>query len=96
MSTTRTDLACTNCPKTFVAELDLSIDGDHVIVCPYCSHKHFRQVKGGQVTGIRWSSDREHDAVYCVVWKSGELGIKTSVVSSYIREAWLNRSDIQL
>lgn len=93
----RTDFACTNCPKMFIAELDMAIDGDHIIVCPFCSHKHFRQIKEGVVTDARWvQKNRQSDAVYATVWKTGELAIKTSTASSYIREAWLNRSDLGL
>ena len=49
----RTDMHCHECNLNFVARLDLSIDGNHTIVCPNpnCGHLHYRYVDKGVVTG---------------------------------------------
>lgn len=91
MSRVRTDLNCTECSKTFVAQLDMGIDGNHIIECPYCGHEHCRVIKNGKVTGDRWSSrdqrvkvERKH------VWKADSLPMSTSTAGEFIRARWLN------
>ena len=44
-SIVRSDLHCHDCGKSFVAKLDLRVDGNHVIVCPHCGHYNGRQVR---------------------------------------------------
>lgn len=88
----RTDMNCTECSKNFVAQLDMSLDGNHVIECPYCGHEHCRVVTGGKVTGDRWESRRQRvDVDKRCVWKSDSQPIMTSTASAFIREAWLGR-----
>ena len=93
----RTDMDCTNCHKKFVAKLDLAVTGNHIIECPYCRHEHCRVIEGGKVTEQRWSSRHQRiDVDKTSVWKADSLPISTSVVSTFIREAWLSRLDVQL
>lgn len=94
----RTTIHCHDCSKNFVAELEGSIDGEHKIECPHCGHRHYRQIKGGQVTENRWgtgdSTTRAERAIEArSVWKDTVLEAKTSTVAWHIRERWLNRSD---
>ena len=56
----RTDLHCHQCSKSFVAQLDFSVDGNHIIECPYCLHEHCRTIKDGIVTGDRWDSQVQY------------------------------------
>ena len=88
---TRTDMYCTECSKSFIAELDYAIDGNHVVECPYCSHEHCRVIKGGKVTGDRWESRMQRvDVDTRRVWKHNVLQMKTSTACSFIREKWIN------
>lgn len=95
----RTDMNCTNCNKAFVAELDFSISGNHVVECPYCGHEHCRVIKDGVITGDRWESRHQRVNVdRRSVWKSSVIQATTLTASEYIRSAfmrdlWLNRSD---
>lgn len=90
----RTDMNCTNCHKNFIAQLDMGIDGNHIVECPYCGHEHCRVIKGGKVTGDRWSSRSQRVNVEkrCV-WKCDSRPIVTSSAAAFIRNAWLNRVD---
>ena len=90
----RTDINCTNCYKNFIAEIDFSIDGNHTINCPHCNHEHYREIKDGKVTDIRWSSQSNQIKVppQCV-WKSEKEPIVTSTAGHFIREMWLNKLD---
>lgn len=88
----RTDMNCTNCSKNFVAELDLSLDGNHVIECPHCGHEHCRVVTKGKVTDDRWDSRRQRVNVSKRnVWKGDSQPIFTSTASAFIRQNWLDR-----
>lgn len=93
----RTDLSCTECRKSFIAQLDVGIDGNHIIECPHCGHEHCRVIKGGEVTGDRWSSRAQRvDVDKRCVWKSDSLPATTSMASAFLRERWLSRVDVQL
>lgn len=90
----RTDLHCTHCEKNFVATIDYDIDGNHIIECPYCTHEHCRVIQGGVVTSDRWSSRMQRvDVKPRSAWSHQSLPVKTTVVSEFLRDRWLNRSD---
>lgn len=88
---------CHECGNNFVAELDFDINGDHVIECPHCMHEHCRTIKDGLITEARWDSKNSsgHQVRARSVWKSSVIQAKTSSVSHFIRDRWLNRSDIE-
>lgn len=93
----RTDMDCHNCHTMFVAELDFSINGNHVVECPRCGHEHCRVIKDGIITGDRWEGREQRvDVDKRCVWKSDVLQMKTSIASQFLRDAWLNRSDFSL
>ena len=91
----RTDLHCTECGRNFIALLNLRIDGNHVVECPYCRHEHCRVVQGGYVTGDRWDSRAQRTIKIegRNVWKAGDQPIMTTGVSAFLRDRWLNRDD---
>lgn len=90
----RTDLHCTECGKNFVAQLDHSVDGNHIIECPYCAHEHCRVIEDGVVKDVRWSSRHQRvDVDGRCVWKHDSLPLKTSSASAFIRDRWLNKED---
>jgi len=87
----RTDMNCTNCSKNFIAELDHSIDGNHIIECPHCGHEHCRVIKDGVISGDRWDSRMQRaDTDKKRTWKHSSLPAKTSTSSAFIRDKWLN------
>ena len=50
----RQELYCHNCGGYVQFDMDLSLNGNHVLTCPKCGHQHCRVVKDGVITGIRW------------------------------------------
>jgi DNA-directed RNA polymerase subunit RPC12/RpoP len=50
------ELYCHNCGRYVQFSIDLSLNGNHVIVCPNCGHEHCRVVKDGIITDDRWDS----------------------------------------
>lgn len=91
----RTEMHCHSCSKQFVAELDLDINGNYVIECAHCGHEHYRTITDGKITEGRWGSGDTSTVRISgrSVWKSSVIQAKTSSVSAFIRERWLNRSD---
>src|SRR5262245_60395257 len=85
---TRTDLSCTECSKLFIAELDYSLTGNHIIECPHCGHEHCRVIENGKVTEDRWSTrhgtDKTRDGHRARrVWKIGVLQAQTNSASEF-------------
>lgn len=48
------ELHCHECDKYVQFEIDVSLNGNHVITCPNCKHEHCRVVKDGIITSERW------------------------------------------
>lgn len=91
MSRIRTDLSCTECNNTFIAQLDFSIDGNHIVECPHCGHEHCRVIKDGRVTGDRWSTrDQRVEVERKHIWKSDSLPMATTTAGEFIRARWMN------
>lgn len=87
----RNDMYCTYCSKDFIAELDYSIDGNHVVECPHCGHEHCRVIKDGEITGERWDSRAQRvDVSTRCVWKHSVLQMRTTIASEFIRQKWLD------
>lgn len=94
---TKTVLNCTECGKQFVALLDYSITGNHIIECAHCGHEHARVIENGRVTEDRWSTrygtDKTRDAHRPRrVWKADSLKASTSSASEFIRQKWIERA----
>jgi hypothetical protein len=52
----RQELNCHDCGKYIQFDIDLEIDGNHVLECPICKHQHCRTVIKGKVTNTRWDA----------------------------------------
>lgn len=51
-----TEIYCHDCDGYIRVALDYSLNGNHEIVCPECSHIHYRIINNGEVTGDRYRS----------------------------------------
>jgi len=92
----RTEMNCHNCNKNFVAELDLDISGDYTIECAHCGHEHYRRIDKGEITEARWQNGQDNTPKLSPrsVWKSSVIKAQTSTVAHFLRDRWLNRSDV--
>jgi hypothetical protein len=50
----RQEIHCHNCDNYVQFNLDLTMNGNHVLKCPKCGHEHCRVVENGKVTDVRW------------------------------------------
>lgn len=53
----RQELYCHECRKYVQFEIDLKLEGNHVLKYPNCGHEHCRVVKNGKVTDERWGRE---------------------------------------
>ncbi|MDO8683953.1 MAG: hypothetical protein Q7N50_10785 [Armatimonadota bacterium] len=93
---TKTTMDCHECSKQFVALLDYTLSGNHVVECPHCGHEHCRVIEGGKITEDRWSSrfgsDKTRDGIKARrVWKHDVLPMQASSASEFIRQRWLEK-----
>lgn len=52
----KTEFYCHECNGYITVELDMELNGNHVVNCPKCNHEHCRVIKNGVVTEERWAS----------------------------------------
>lgn len=57
----RQELHCHDCGKYIQFDLDLEIEGNHVLECPVCKHQHCRVVQKGKVSDTRWDARNGSD-----------------------------------
>lgn len=56
MNKVRQELWCHECQRYVQFEIDIELNGKHVIICPNCGHEHCRIVNNGVITEERWES----------------------------------------
>ncbi len=52
----RQELYCHGCSQYVQFNIDVSLNGNHILKCPECNHEHCRVVKDGVITGDRWDN----------------------------------------
>ena len=52
----RQELHCHECNKYVQFNIDIEMDGNHVLKCPNCGHEHCRVVNKGVISDVRWDS----------------------------------------
>ncbi len=90
----RTQMNCHHCHKDFLALVDYSISGKHIIECAHCGHEHCRVIKDGKITEERWTSkpQRPDEVTRCRrTWKHGSIQAASTSTSEFIRSRWLDR-----
>jgi DNA-directed RNA polymerase subunit RPC12/RpoP len=89
----RQELYCHNCGKYVQFDLDLSINGNHVLLCPNCGHEHCRVVKDGVITGDRWDS-RNNNTYYIssnlTAYTTTSTYSTSNTTSTFLYVSWMN------
>jgi hypothetical protein len=49
---------CAECQHYIYLKLNTQLQGNHVVICPKCQHKHYRLVENGIITSDRYHEDR--------------------------------------
>jgi len=90
----RQEIYCHDCGNYVQFDLDINMNGNHVLNCPVCNHEHCRVVDNGVITDRRWDS-RNRDDSYYVISSSSITYSSTSTYSRYsggssMYDSWLN------
>ena len=98
MSVERQEIYCHNCGQYVRFDIDMSLNGNHVLNCPNCDHEHCRVVKNGIITGERWDS-RNGNTFYItsattstssVFYTSAGSTASTASGTMFLASSWLN------
>lgn len=73
------EIYCHSCGKYVQFNIDISLNGNHVLECPNCGHEHCRVVNDGKITDVRWGSRNKNLQTFFV----NTLSITTSSTSTY-------------
>lgn len=88
----RWDMDCHDCNKSFVAQLDHRINGNHIVYCPWCGHQHCRVIKDGVITSERWDGRYERiDVAKHSTWRKANTPIISNTAAQFMRDRWLNK-----
>jgi hypothetical protein len=85
------EIYCHECENYVQFNIDMSLNGNHVLKCPVCGHEHCRVVKNGEITEDRWDSRNDDGGTYTVsVTGYSQTSIySTSTASSvYLTASW--------
>ncbi|MGB7281576.1 MAG: hypothetical protein WBE13_04870 [Candidatus Acidiferrum sp.] len=86
-SVERQELYCHACDRYVQFEIDLALDGNHVLNCPNCNHEHCRVVRGGKITDIRW--DQRNGLTYAVSAECVSFTVGSVVTASTSNSMYL-------
>lgn len=86
----KTEFYCHNCEGYIIVELDMSLNGNHVINCPKCDHEHCRVIQDGKITGDRWDSRNQtyHLTTTMSNWSMTSMASTSSSNNIYLMDAW--------
>jgi len=82
----RQELWCHECQKYVQFDIDVSLNGQHIILCPSCGHEHLRIVENGVITEARWGSSNNNAmnySPYSAMQTFMTTGMTTSAASTY-------------
>jgi len=79
----RQELWCHECNQYVQFDIDVSLNGNHVIKCPVCGHEHCRVVKDGIITEVRWDSRNVNMQAYNTYMTTGMTSSSTSTYNTY-------------
>lgn len=96
--TERQELYCHNCGNYVQFDIDMELDGNHILTCPVCGHEHCRVVKKGKITEDRWDS---RNPTYSVnnssitysttsTWSTYSSTSTSINASNYFYMSWMN------
>ena len=71
-------LDCTNCKGTFKFTMSFERDGDYEIPCPDCNHIHYRRVRDGLITDIRYDPNPSSDTGWITIRTYGFTATATA------------------
>ncbi len=83
-------------------EINLELNGNHIIQCPNCGHEHCRVVKDGIITDDRWDSRNSNNIYvnststsnYSYYSAYSSTSTQNSSTNYFLFNSWMNASVI--
>jgi DNA-directed RNA polymerase subunit RPC12/RpoP len=100
------ELYCHNCGNYVQFDIDIELNGNHVLNCPNCGHEHCRVVKDGVITDDRWDSRNNTYSVTQTSWTtvstfntylsgtSNNNVVNNDSAKVFLYQAWMNNTSI--
>jgi len=100
----RQELHCHACNRYVQFDLDMSLNGNHVLTCPNCKHEHCRVVNNGRITSNRWDQRNGLSTFYISTTTISsstsstydtyisQTTSTTVTAGAYLYDAWINHS----
>ena len=82
----RQEIYCHNCGKYVQFDINVSLNGNHVLPCPVCGHEHCRVVKDGEITGERWA--QRNGPTIQVTTRTVTYSIQSNVSTDFASASW--------
>lgn len=82
---------CHACGENMRVEMDLDLNGNHIIECPHCNHKHCRVVENGKITRVRWDSRNNwgnQPTYYAYTTAYLNDASDSTAGSTFLRDSW--------
>jgi DNA-directed RNA polymerase subunit RPC12/RpoP len=79
----RQELWCHECQRYVQFDIDVELNGNHVIVCPNCGHEHCRVVRNGVVTEARWDNRNVNMQSASTYMATGATSTNASTYATY-------------
>lgn len=94
----RQELHCHGCNRYVQFDMDMSLNGNHVLECPNCGHEHCRVVEDGIITDDRWGSRNGLNVLITTATSStastwdtyGSTGTDSGTGGSDLYNSWMN------
>lgn len=77
----RQEIWCHACSMYVQFDMDMELNGNHVLHCPNCGHEHCRVVKDGIITDDRW--DQRNGNTYAVSSTSSTFSTTSVTMTCY-------------
>jgi len=88
---------CTECAKHFDVKLNTSLNGNYRIHCPMCGHVHFRELKNGEITGVRFPDNHESLLIEDIKPMKGccrDFPQEKPEIDNFLYTRWRERLDV--
>ena len=86
----RQELYCHGCDRYIQFNIDIELEGNHVLRCPNCKHEHCRVVKNGIVTDERWGQRNDSMQTFYVSNSFTTSTATSAWTGAYSYNQWMN------
>jgi hypothetical protein len=82
-----------NCDMYVRFNLNTELNGQHIIECPNCGHKHYRYILDGKISDRRWGRDPSQDQIFTAcntTYSTVSFFESCTSATTYLRSLWFD------